>query len=219
MPLFAAYQIVHSCAHGPTQQAVKPAGHTDNRGWNRHKGVWHLRLVSKTAQCQGTNLHPICLCPSRQTSMPDTLCNIIEHASSTRSRVSDHLIVRKHCSNANQVHNMRYKLLWLQAEHFRVKKQTSMLEFKQLVAQKWQVPVDRQRYWHWATRQNQSVRVSCPVGLESDNVKVCDIRVGSNASLCLITSCFIITDSALKWRLPALCTTSWLSTVMYHSKF
>lgn len=89
-------------------------------------------------------------------------------------------------------------MLLLQAEHFRVKKQTSMLEFKQLVAQKLQVPVDRQRYWHWATRQNQSVRVSCPVGLESDNVKVCDIRVGSNASLCLTTSCFIIADSALK---------------------
>ena len=78
---------------------------------------------------------------------------------------------------------MSAKLLCSQVEHFRVKRLTIMSDFKQLVAQKWQVPVDRQRYWHWATRQNHSVRVSSPLGAESDNVKVCDIRVGSDSSL------------------------------------
>lgn len=52
-----------------------------------------------------------------------------------------------------------------------------MLEFKQMIADKWHIPVDRQRYWHWATRQNQSVRVSVPVGADSDTTKVCELRV------------------------------------------
>lgn len=65
----------------------------------------------------------------------------------------------------------------LQVEHFRVKKQATMVEFKQMVADKWQIPVEQQRYWFWATRQNASVRVATPLGPEFDSTKVCEVRV------------------------------------------
>ena len=61
-----------------------------------------------------------------------------------------------------------------------MKKQTTMLEFKQMLAEKWGVAVERQRFWMWATRQNRSVRPSTPLlGPNEDALRVCDIRVRS----------------------------------------
>ena len=64
----------------------------------------------------------------------------------------------------------------LQVEAFRVKKQTTLAEFKQMLADKWHVPVERQRLWTWATRQNQSVRPASVLA-EDLETRVCDIRV------------------------------------------
>ena len=71
----------------------------------------------------------------------------------------------------------------MQVEAFRVKKQTSLGEFKQILAEKWNVPVERQRLWIWATRQNHSHRPSGILQDDADNMRVCDIRV----SACLPT--------------------------------
>ena len=65
----------------------------------------------------------------------------------------------------------------MQVEAFRVKKQTSLGEFKQILAEKWNVPVERHRLWIWATRQNHSHRPSGILGDDADNTRVCDIRV------------------------------------------
>lgn len=67
----------------------------------------------------------------------------------------------------------------MQVESFRVKKQTTLAEFKQMIADKWGVVVGRQRFWMWATRQNRSVRPSTPLPANSDDARVCDIRVSS----------------------------------------
>ncbi|KAL0031727.1 hypothetical protein WJX79_003396 [Trebouxia sp. C0005] len=61
-------------------------------------------------------------------------------------------------------------------ESFRVKKQTTLAEFKQMVAEKWGIAVEQQRFWMWATRQNRSVRPSTPLAPNSDENRVCDIR-------------------------------------------
>lgn len=50
-----------------------------------------------------------------------------------------------------------------------------------MVAEKWQIPVERQRYWHWAKRQNMSVRISVPLGQESDATRVSEIRVSQQS--------------------------------------
>ena len=66
----------------------------------------------------------------------------------------------------------------MKVESFRVKKQTTMSEFKQMLAEKWGVAVERQRFWMWATRQNRSVRPSTPLlGPNEHTLRVCDIRV------------------------------------------
>lgn len=61
-------------------------------------------------------------------------------------------------------------------ESFRVKKQTTLAEFKQMLASKWQVPIERQRFWMWAVRQNRSLRPSSYLLPDADNTRVCDIR-------------------------------------------
>ena len=75
----------------------------------------------------------------------------------------------------------------MQVEAFRVKKQTSMGEFKQMLAEKWNVSVERQRLWTWAIRQNHSHRPSAVLGEEADNTRVCDIRVSRCSDM--IQSC------------------------------
>ena len=65
----------------------------------------------------------------------------------------------------------------LQAEQFIVRKETTLIEFKHMVAQKWQIPKEKQQYWYWATRSNSSVRVTTPLGPQLDTTRVCDIRV------------------------------------------
>ena len=65
----------------------------------------------------------------------------------------------------------------IQVESFRVKKQTTLAEFKQMLANKWQVPIERQRFWMWAVRQNRSLRPSSYLLPDADNTRVCDIRV------------------------------------------
>lgn len=65
-----------------------------------------------------------------------------------------------------------------QVEAFRVKKQTTVGEFKQMLADKWEVPVEQQRLWMWATRQNHSVRPSTVLDEKEDDTRVCDVRVG-----------------------------------------
>lgn len=67
--------------------------------------------------------------------------------------------------------------VFLQVEAFRVKKQTSIGEFKQMMADKWDVPVDKQRLWMWATRQNHSLRPSSILDDKDDDIRVCDVRV------------------------------------------
>ncbi len=67
----------------------------------------------------------------------------------------------------------------MQVESFRVKKQTTLAEFKQMVAEKWGIAVEQQRFWMWATRQNRSVRPSTPLAPNSDENRVCDIRVSA----------------------------------------
>lgn len=64
-----------------------------------------------------------------------------------------------------------------QVEAFRVKKQTTVGEFKQMLADKWEVPVEQQRLWMWATRQNHSVRPSTVLDEKEDDTRVCDVRV------------------------------------------
>lgn len=46
-----------------------------------------------------------------------------------------------------------------------------------MVAEKWGIAVEQQRFWMWATRQNRSVRPSTPLAPSSDENRVCDIRV------------------------------------------
>ncbi len=75
----------------------------------------------------------------------------------------------------------------VQVESFRVKKQTTLGEFKQMMAEKWNVPVDRQRLWMWATRQNRSIRPSSILEDKDDETRVCDVRV-CNLTPC---ACFI----------------------------
>ena len=58
-----------------------------------------------------------------------------------------------------------------------MKKQTTVGEFKQMLADKWQVPVEQQRLWMWATRQNHSVRPSTVLDEKEDDTRVCDVRV------------------------------------------
>jgi len=80
------------------------------------------------------------------------------------------------------LHLVRHSRNAMQVESFRVKKQTTLAEFKQMVAEKWGIAVERQRFWMWATRQNRSVRPSTPLAPNSDENRVCDIRVSTRTS-------------------------------------
>ena len=46
-----------------------------------------------------------------------------------------------------------------------------------MMADKWDVPVDKQRLWMWATRQNHSLRPSSILDDKDDDIRVCDVRV------------------------------------------
>lgn len=74
------------------------------------------------------------------------------------------------------MHYIQHAIL-MQVEAFCVKKQTTLGEFKQMMADKWDVPVDKQRLWTWATRQNQSTRPSSILEDKEDETRVCDVRV------------------------------------------
>ncbi|KAH7299953.1 hypothetical protein KP509_24G037500 [Ceratopteris richardii] len=48
-------------------------------------------------------------------------------------------------------------------QNFRIQKQTSFLQFKEEVEKLWGIPTQRQRYWLWAKRQNQTFRPNRPL--------------------------------------------------------
>lgn len=80
----------------------------------------------------------------------------------------------------------------VQVEAFRVKKQTTLGEFKQMMAEKWNVPVDRQRLWTWATRQNRSIRPSSILEDKDDDTRVCDVRVCTLIPCALLHFDFVV---------------------------
>lgn len=96
----------------------------------------------------------------------------------------------------------------VQVESFRVKKQTTLAEFKQMVAEKWGIAVEQQRFWMWATRQNRSVRPSTPLAPSSDENRVCDIRVSARTSPKPKAACRLGNDVNLRCNglfYPGLC--------------
>ena len=82
----------------------------------------------------------------------------------------------------------------VQVETFRVKKQTTLGEFKQMMAEKWNVAVDRQRLWTWATRQNRSIRPANILEDKDDDTRVCDVRVCT-----LIKPCALLHFGFVVW--------------------
>jgi ubiquitin carboxyl-terminal hydrolase 7 len=60
--------------------------------------------------------------------------------------------------------------------HFRVVKQTPFAEFKRHVAAELGVPVERQRYWLWAKRQNQTFRPNRALQPDEEAQTVVQVR-------------------------------------------
>ncbi|XRB03151.1 ubiquitin carboxyl-terminal hydrolase [Pycnococcus provasolii] len=60
--------------------------------------------------------------------------------------------------------------------HFRVQKQMTFNDFKQMVEKEMSIPVECQRYWMWAKRQNQTYRPSRPLTHEEESMAVALIR-------------------------------------------
>ena len=59
---------------------------------------------------------------------------------------------------------------------FRVEKQTPFADFKRQVAAELGVPVERQRYWLWAKRQNQTLRPNRALSQEDEMLTVSQVR-------------------------------------------
>eukprot|EP00192_Tetraselmis_astigmatica_P000385 CAMPEP_0117664232 /NCGR_PEP_ID=MMETSP0804-20121206/9096_1 /TAXON_ID=1074897 /ORGANISM="Tetraselmis astigmatica, Strain CCMP880" /LENGTH=1147 /DNA_ID=CAMNT_0005471423 /DNA_START=186 /DNA_END=3631 /DNA_ORIENTATION=+ len=58
----------------------------------------------------------------------------------------------------------------------RVAKQSSFSDFKKQVQEEMGVPMDKQRYWLWARRQNHTFRPNRPLTLADDGGRVMDIK-------------------------------------------
>lgn len=63
-------------------------------------------------------------------------------------------------------------------KNFRVQKQLRFVDFKILVEREFGVPVDHQRYWLWAKRQNHTFRPCRVLQVEEENQPVGEIREG-----------------------------------------
>lgn len=65
--------------------------------------------------------------------------------------------------------------------HFRVQKQKPWGEFKEMIAQELGVPVEAQRYWVWAKRQNGTYRPSRVLLPAEEVMTVAQVREATNA--------------------------------------
>ena len=65
----------------------------------------------------------------------------------------------------------------LQVKHYRVKKQTKFLEFRQMLADDLEVPLEQQRFWTWAKRQNSTYRPNNILTPADDERRVMDLKV------------------------------------------
>ena len=65
----------------------------------------------------------------------------------------------------------------LQVKHYRVKKQTKFLEFRQMLAGDLEVPLEQQRFWTWAKRQNSTYRPNNILTSADDERRVMDLKV------------------------------------------
>ena len=65
----------------------------------------------------------------------------------------------------------------LQVKHYRVKKQTRFLEFRQMLANELRVPLEQQRFWTWNWRQNSTHRPSDTLTPADDEKRVMDLKV------------------------------------------
>mmetsp|Transcript_19656 Transcript_19656/g.42954 ORF Transcript_19656/g.42954 Transcript_19656/m.42954 type:complete len:1106 (-) Transcript_19656:700-4017(-) len=59
---------------------------------------------------------------------------------------------------------------------FRVRKETPFLQFKEQVAQELGIPVQFQRYWQWAKRQNHTYRPNRPIMPAEDTMTVLQVK-------------------------------------------
>mmetsp|Transcript_18165 Transcript_18165/g.59352 ORF Transcript_18165/g.59352 Transcript_18165/m.59352 type:complete len:1097 (+) Transcript_18165:86-3376(+) len=66
-------------------------------------------------------------------------------------------------------------------KHYKVKKQTPFTEFKEQIAQEWGIPVESQRYWIWAKRQNQTFRPSRYLEPAEEAKTVAEVRERSGS--------------------------------------
>jgi ICP0-binding domain of Ubiquitin-specific protease 7 len=67
-----------------------------------------------------------------------------------------------------------------QVRSFRVKKQTLFADFRRQLAAELGVPLEAQRFWMWAKRQNNTFRPSRMLTLQDDALRVMDLRDASN---------------------------------------
>ncbi len=58
----------------------------------------------------------------------------------------------------------------------RLQKQIPFLDLKKEVEAKLGIPLDKQRYWMWATRENRTYRPSRMIGPEEDNSRIFDLK-------------------------------------------
>ena len=65
----------------------------------------------------------------------------------------------------------------LQVKHYRVKKQTQFLDFRQMLADDLQVPLEQQCFWTWAKRQNSTCRPNKTLTAADDTRQVRDLKV------------------------------------------
>jgi len=53
---------------------------------------------------------------------------------------------------------------------FRVKRASTLKEFKKIAAVEFDVPPERQRYWAWVSRQNKTFRPECPISPAAEDL-------------------------------------------------
>eukprot|EP00891_Asterochloris_glomerata_P000046 jgi/Astpho2/46/Aster-07498 len=63
-------------------------------------------------------------------------------------------------------------------KHYRVKKQTKFQEFRQMLADDLEVPLEQQRFWTWAKRQNSTYRPNNILTPADDEKRVMDLKDG-----------------------------------------
>lgn len=58
---------------------------------------------------------------------------------------------------------------------YRVKNNTPLAEFKQVVERDFNLPAERQRYWHWVRRENLTYRPSEPIRRDDEVQDICQL--------------------------------------------